>query len=379
MKKNYSGRINALKTRRQSETKRRGLEKSSAAGYMALDSAIEPSLLIEENYQKRTSSSALTYAFGAMDEVDSKYTEISISESSRIISQLKSGLSSRNIPTEFRLQGSLPLNVHIRRASDVDILTLATDFFIYDSSGILGNSYTPSDRNRTDVILKIRNNCVSILDSAFYTADVDDSKAKCITVTGGSLKRDVDVVPALWYNSAQYQNTNTEKDRGVFVYDKNNKEFLDNYPFLVQNKINQKDQESYGGCKKAIRLLKNLKNDADNEIEFSSYDIMSVVYSMSSNDLYVPRFFDGLLLIRLRDHLRYLSTNTAHFKTLKTVDQTRNIIQKDSDILSFNRLLQELQDLIDSIEDEILGNNSYNLKTIEEALTQAYPTQAIFG
>lgn len=59
----------------------------------------------------------------------------------------------------------------------------------------------------------------------YYAAEVDNSGAKCITVTGGSLRRDVDVVPALWFDGIDYQNTLRKSDRGVKIYDKNDKVF----------------------------------------------------------------------------------------------------------------------------------------------------------
>ena len=97
----------------------------------------------DESYQKRAPDAPYTqYALGAMQEVGPEYTRISIEEAERVGKQLKSGLTAMGLTVDFRLQGSVPANIHIRGVSDVDLLTIDDAFFFLRyqrSPGARGN------------------------------------------------------------------------------------------------------------------------------------------------------------------------------------------------------------------------------------------------
>lgn len=370
MGKNYQGRITALKSRRQGTIKRKQFEKSAALGNGTLDSLNEANLFIEEGYQKRSASTALTYAFGAMDEVDAVYTRVSNEQADRVMSQLMSGLSSEGERTDLRLQGSLPLNVHIRRASDVDILVLPMDFLTYNTDGCKAHTYIPSSKDKAEVILALRSTCKKLMKNAYPAATVNDNKGKCITISGGSLRRDIDVVPSLWYDSINYQSSGIEVDRGVEIYDRFDRLFNTNYPFLVRHKINYKDLQTDGACKKAIRLLKTLRTDSDNEIGLSSFDIMSLVYNMDDQKLLHPHFMEGILLTNLSEYLKYLVVNKSILLGLKTVDGTRHIVDMEEGIKHVAALSNELNNLINDITEELAP---YNPMYKDVLIKQAFP------
>ena len=89
-----------------------------------------------EDWQRRASSKPFTrYTLGAMQEVGPDYTRVSMETAERVGNQLKTGLNLVRIPAEFQLQGSVPLNVHIRGVSDVDILSIDTSFLLYHKTG----------------------------------------------------------------------------------------------------------------------------------------------------------------------------------------------------------------------------------------------------
>lgn len=350
MAKDYSGRINALKARRQGLNIPRSIEKSLVANALSLESlAIDDRDFEQEEYETRGKSIALKYALGAMQQVDEKYTSISFEEAGRVSSQVVAGFSNLSKSVTTELQGSLPLNVHLRRVSDVDLLVLPDYFCVYSTLGVRANEYTPSLVDSAEEILALRGNCFEILRRAYYAAEVDNSGAKCITVTGGSLRRDVDVVPALWFDSIDYQHTLRKSDRGVKIYDKNDKVFSKNYPFKVQENINNKDSLTRGGCKKVIRLLKTLKIDADSDIKLSSFDIMSIVFAMDSNTLNHHKFYEGMLILSIRDWLRYLLTNPNVMRGLDSVDKSRKIINSKDDEEGISLIYQEVVDLVNKI------------------------------
>ncbi|WP_156379512.1 hypothetical protein [Acidovorax sp. Root402] len=353
MKKNYTARVKALKARRQFEGNSIALESifKSESGNQTLNESLNAYEV--EEYEKRGKTSALQYALGAMQEVDPKYTQISMDEASRVSKQIVNGLANKNKDVEPELQGSLPINVHLRRVSDVDILILPTWYWSYASSGPAASSYNPSSQDKQSVAIALRKDCVDVLESAYPAATVDDTGSKCITVTGGSLRREVDVVPAIWFDTVNYQKTRLKQDRAVQVFDKKNYQFNDNKPFLVQANIHSKDKLTQGGCKKTIRLLKTLKIDADDAIDFSSFNIMSIIHNMDNNLLIHNKIFEGSLIISLRDWMNYLGSNLSVLRELNAVDGSRKIIQKSQDEIAFQNLRAEVNFLVDEIKVEL--------------------------
>jgi hypothetical protein len=74
-----------------------------------------------ESWETRgTSSQRWTkYAIGAMEAVGKTYTKVSVVTADRVADQLRDRQDTAGVKAEFKLQGSVPLDVHIRRVSDV--------------------------------------------------------------------------------------------------------------------------------------------------------------------------------------------------------------------------------------------------------------------
>jgi hypothetical protein len=162
--------------------------------------------IINEKYQTRAENQPYTrYALGSMQEVGPEYTKVSIITAERVGKQLDQSLS-RSV--EFRLQGSVPLNVHIRGVSDVDLLTIDRDFLVYDTAGhgsATGKYRSPTQDTSLGILQSLRSEAEKALTQKFPAATVDTSGSKAICVSGGSLQRPVDVVPSHWYDTVSYQ------------------------------------------------------------------------------------------------------------------------------------------------------------------------------
>lgn len=352
---NYQNRISKLRERRQGS-------ESSLLKSMAMDSADNL-----EAYEKRARATSLQYALGAMQEVDAKYTRISHEQGNRVSSQIVSALSQ---PVDIRLQGSLPLNIHLKKHSDVDILVLPSTYFLYSPYGSKAASYTPSNRNRIEVVKELRGDCYGVLQTAFPAAKIDNSGSKCITVSGGSLSRSIDVVPALWHDSATFQDSQNEKDRGVEILDLDAHLLNENFPFLYQSRINHKDLVTQSGTKKAIRLLKTLKYDAEPEIKITSFDIASLIWNTPNEYLDYPSYLETALIVSIQKHLNSLCNDRAYAETLDVADGTRKIIRSESDFLSLNALNRELKELIEAIALEVKPNLSWSFEAAQKALME---------
>jgi hypothetical protein len=257
MARNITGRLDKLQTRRK------GLDR-----LIALDEAFRKDVLAKsvaaESWQTRATTQPYTrYALGAMQEVGAAYTKISIETAERVGKQLAKSISS----TEFKLQGSVPLNVHIRGVSDVDLLILDPTFLIIDRSGPLANTTAYSDTPRTSVgvLTDLRSQVEKVLPQSFPAATVDKSGGKAVAIYGGSLARPVDVVPSHWYDTAAYQRSRAQDDRGVYILNRKVPTTIENFPFKHIKLIGDRSDGCLDGLRKAIRLCKNVKADAIEE------------------------------------------------------------------------------------------------------------------
>ena len=107
-----------------------------------------------------------------------------------------------------------------------------------------------------------------------------------------------------------------------------------------------------GGCKKAIRLLKNMKEDADTTISLSSFDIMSLVYAMPEGDL-VLSYFEGKIVASLQKWFFRLSRDEPYLRTLNSVDGSRKIVQSAADVAAVTQMSDELTTLLLLIAQEL--------------------------
>src|ERR1700761_8617331 len=127
MARDISKRISRLQERRSGTDRAYALDEAARA-----DALVKS--FVPDRWQLRASADKpyTRYALGAMQEVGPDQTRISLESAERGGRQLESGFSANGRSVEFRLQGSVPLNVHIRRYSDVDLLTLDQGYRTYD-------------------------------------------------------------------------------------------------------------------------------------------------------------------------------------------------------------------------------------------------------
>lgn len=351
MARDIDKRLNQLRTRR-SGVDRLGMVTQDAAADVLRKS------YLEEGWQQRAKEQPYTrYCLGAMQEVDQDYTRISLETAERVGKQLLDGLQSADFAVEFRLQGSVPLNVHIRGVSDVDLLTLDTSFLRYDTNGLMARSgsYYATDKTSLSALQKLRAESEKILKLRYPAAHVDTRGGKAIAISGGSLPRPVDVVPSHWHDTAEYQASQLERDRGVYILDKKVPTTLSNKPFLHIHRINQQDTAANAGLKKAIRLCKNVKNDATEDgktIVFPSFDIASTLYHCDLAGLRAGAYYELAILAETQRFLDELYHNPEKAKSLWVPDGSRRIFDTDQKYAGLRTLSMEMDDLAKEVAKE---------------------------
>lgn len=360
---NFEERLANLKLRRQLPD---GLREIAKAEHFASPLGYRPHAI--EQYETRGTTTVVKYALGCMQEVSPTATAVSVEEGERVRGQLKSGLDEVGVKVSFEYQGSVPLNVHIRASSDIDLLVLRGDILTVDFSGPRGAYYQRTTLSAAEKVLDLRNRCEGILRTKFPAVTVDDSGAKSIALTGGSLRRKVDVVPSVWHDGAAYQASQLKHDRVVKVLDKTKMELFANFPFLHMKRIEDKDKTTLGGAKKAIRLLKSLKRDTNPNLELSSYEIAGLVWHIDDQLLALPASQDLGLIASLQTHLRKLEANPAWAMSLRTPDDSREILNAPGKFKAMVSLRVQVDDLAVAVVQGINPSLGYTIESVQRVI-----------
>ena len=374
MARDIQGRLGRLKDRRK------GLD-----GYTILSMDAASEVLskrdITETYQDRSQQPNTQYTLGAMQEVGPSYTQAGIDEANRVGRQLESGLKEHGIYVNFEVQGSVPMNIHIRGVSDVDLLTLHAGFVTYEPNGLMdlmGQYKNPVYYSAADKLKELRTRSESVLRSAFPRAKVDDAGTKAVKISGASLRRAIDVVPSHWHDTVEWQRSKEQHDRGVDIYNKGSHTTFRNYPFKHIKIVTDKDNATLYGLKKCIRLCKNVKSDAEKEgksVAISSYEIAGLMWHCAHQELSVPEVYELKLLNVTQRHLNFLASNASYAMGLRTPDNTRCIIESAERYNGLVALAAEIDDLAAEVAKEQQQALRYYAPTrqqIQEALERAY-------
>lgn len=348
---------------KQLNSRRKGTDRLDRIGDASFSEVLAKSLQTESWEKRATAQPHTRYALGAMLAVDDRYTQISVETAERVGKQLQSSLS---VPVEFRLQGSVPLDVHIRGVSDVDLLTLESYHLTYNPLGCRASFYLSTNQTSLGALLHLRQESERILKVAYPAAKVDCSGGKCIALSGGSLARPIDVVPAHWHDNVEYQASLQEYDRGVTILDKRKLETISNLPFLHIKRVHDRDTAVLGGLKKAIRLTKNVKNDAENEATASklpSFDIAGLLYHADQNALRIGYQYELAVLRETQRFLDWCYHNQAAAAQFMTPDGSRCILDTQAKFEALTTISIEMDKLAAAVAKEQLGSISFGEPT----------------
>jgi hypothetical protein len=346
---NYADKLKRLKDRRQGFYSRDGTYNATGAIVAELLNELRT-----EKFEKLSEPVSVKYAVGAMQAVDTDYTAKSYEEGNRIRERLREGFANTNIPVAFEYQGSVPLDVHVRGNSDVDLLLLHDGFVTADAAlWAPPSSYTPIPGTAVSSLQQLRSEAIEILDRRYPEAKVDRTGSKAITISGGSLKRSVDVVPAHWHDSVLWKHMNDLQYRDVYILDSKEQIRLNNKPFKHIHEVKTRCMKFNGALRKAVRLLKNVRYDSSKKIKLSSYDITSLAWHMSDASLTIPYGLDLLLVERVREHLMRLVAFPVSSKTLLVPDGSRKILDTDDKYDELLKLYSEIEQLSKDIASEL--------------------------
>jgi hypothetical protein len=305
--------------------------------------------IFSEEFQRATKTTEYDYLVEAMQPISNDYTEETFDQGDRVKSQLEANLVAQYGAT-YAYQGSVTSDTHIKVHSDIDLIALHGAFASIDFGA---PNPTPYRGDFLSDLRSLRRACADILTRKFPEVEVDASGGKAIALRGGSLKRQIDVVIANWWETADYTRTRLEKYRGVHVWDNNAGTRIKNMPFLHNARIHEKDQQSNSGLRKAIRLLKTLKYDAEPVLAISSYDVAALAYAAPLSDLNVAPGQYLQLAININGFLTKCINGSTLRDSLDVPNGTRKIFgDKGASLASLKALQGELDGLLVRINQE---------------------------
>lgn len=235
-----------------------------------------------------------------MAPVDEAETQKALEAGDRVVGHLTSVIQN----VEYRYQGSIVANTHIKGASDIDLLVINTCSFGWNSQDVklLWRRYesTPFGNQKPYVMLKNLidarsyggdaksdlakqcRKCEERLCSVYTDVDLDGSKA--VRVLNKSLDQKIDVVNCTWFhNATSVLHEKKLPYSGIRIYNrKKNCWEKEDYPFLKIALMDARDHDTGGRFKQIVRFFKTLRSDADksDSMSLSSYDIYSLVYAI---------------------------------------------------------------------------------------------------
>jgi hypothetical protein len=264
----------------------------------------------------------IRYVIETMKSIPKSYTEATFEEGERVKVQLDETLNFGGSKAEFRYQGSVTNDTHIKFYSDVDLLVIDTDFVSIEPPK---KPASPYKRDPLAELKQLRADCTAILKKEFPAAKIDTDGGKCVSISGGSLHRTIDVVIANWWNTVEYQRSASEIVRGVKVFDAFELERIANKPFFHNELVDKRDKQFNGNLRRVCRYLKSEKYDAELGVSISSYDIVSIAWNMPDSYLVGEKGKELALAQNARTYLRFLLNNDTVRNSLTVPNGMRKV------------------------------------------------------
>ncbi|MFK7953535.1 MAG: hypothetical protein AB8B73_11860 [Ekhidna sp.] len=225
--------------------------------------------ILSEAFHQVDYPDCLKYALESMLEIDAAYAYKVYNSSRRIHEKIAKELSKRGYEVDYRYQGALKTFSNIRLYGDVEIIVLKKNI-----------SEKPSKDMQT---LAREVHDILTGDPNFKTIDYSDKTR--IRITAIKPTCEIDILPSIWVNSAEYLKTKNEIYRGIAEFDFKKKKVKKYLPFLNIARINSRDHQTNGNFKSLSRLLKTLRADATTKIDLRDSEINGMLYAIPVDKL----------------------------------------------------------------------------------------------
>ena len=281
----------------------------------------------------------LRYTLESMVEIDPAYAYKVYANSRKIHDKIAKALKKRGHDIDYRYQGPLKTYSNILLYGDVEIIAIKKK---------------TSAKPHQD-IQKLTSELVKILsgDSSFKHIDYSDKTR--IRITAQKPTCEINILPSIWVDSAEYVKTKNEIYRGIAEFDFKHKKVKKYLPFLNIARINAKDQRTHGNLKAISRLLKTLRTDVEERIDLKDSEINAIVYQMPDEMLLVEPSKILSLLPKASALLNKLSTDGTFFeKLLSPSGKDRVFSGRPDKKHEIRKLAKAFQTLITDVKSDLI-------------------------
>lgn len=322
------------------------------------DAAVKSSLL-GEVYKGIRESESVRYTIGAMQPIDPEYTKNTFAQGDLVKRQLEQRLSGKH---DFEYQGSTTTDTHIKAKSDLDLLLIQTAWYSVEPPQI---QPPPRPQSPESDLRALRRNAVTALQQGFPQASINNSRPTAIKITGGSLTREIDIVPASWYHTNEFTRSRDQAHKGVEVFNQETGARIPNTPRLNKRRIEERDQQACGGLRKAARLMKSLMYDSQGRVTMSGYDIVGIAFNIPVQDLLYSTARELVILEACCAFCDRLTWDTSLRLSIRVPDDHRAVfdMSRGASLSELRALTKELSDL----RRDVLAENVRSFVKLAEA------------
>lgn len=288
--------------------------------------------VLSDAFHQSGYSDCLLYALESMVEIDPAYAYKVYANSRKIHDTIAKSLKKIGYDVDYRYQGALKTYSNILLYGDVEIIAIKKNI---------------TDKPHKD-IQTMAMDLMDILsrDSTFKTLDYSDKTR--IRITAQKPTCEIDILPSVWVNSAEYAKTKNEIYRGIAEFDFAKRKVKKYLPFLNIARINARDQHTGGNFKSLSRLLKSLRADSEEGINLRDSEINAIIYNIPESMLKIPTSRILSLLPSVANLLSDLTTDSQFFGTMLSPSEKDRVFvghpEKREEILKLNTSLSVLID-----------------------------------
>lgn len=303
--------------------------------------------VLSDAFHQSDYSDCLRYTLESMVEIDASYAYKVYANSRKIHEIISTALKKRGYDVDYRYQGALKTYSNILLYGDVEIIVIKKNV---------------SDKPSKD-IQTLAMDLMDILSGNPSFKRVDYSDKTRIRITALKPTCEIDILPSVWINSAEYSKTKNEIYRGIAEFDFANKKVKKYLPFLNIARINARDQHTNGNLKAMARLLKSLRADSQEKINLKDSEINAIVYNMPEVEMTVSPKKILSLLPKVSVLLNKLSSDTDFFNRMLSPSEKDRVFggrpDKQKEIKKLNdTLLVLIENVKKDLEDKNLNINS---------------------
>lgn len=306
--------------------------------------------ILSDSFDESEYGDCIKYCLESMHEIEPAYTYKAFHVARKLQEKLSKEFQEKGIKVDFRYQGPIQTETHIMLFGGIDLIVLQESF----------------DNKPWEKVKKLTGEIIDALSSDPNYHQVDYSNKYTVNVRTTKPTCEISILPAIWLDNADFNNTKREIDRGVQEFNFLSKTQRKYLPFRNIARINSKDRKANGGLKSLVRLLRTLQRDASDDISLSDYEVSSLMYAIPDKQLIYDKKKPLSLLGIASAQLNRASSDPKYVQTLVSPSERELVFgKKPGKREEIKKLKIELDKLISDIKEELKGEE----KTVYSELT----------